>query len=100
MFRKLLKKTKRKKVFLKKGDHVNRDWATALLVFLIAILVVVAISIFIFAQVNSAEGPTAEQIGNGDLIDQELLDKTLEYYSEKKELFSRYQNEVPSAPEL
>ena len=100
MFKKIFKKKKGKKVVLKQDDHVHHDWAIAILVSFFAIFVVVLISALIFMQTNSIEDVKAVDLEDNNLIDKELLDKTLEYYSDKEEIYLKYQDAVPAAPEL
>jgi predicted PurR-regulated permease PerM len=98
MFKKGLKGNK--KVVLKKDGHVRRDWVRALLVFMIVVALVIAISILIFTKTNSNQEVIVEEIATTEILDQELLEQTLEFYTKKEERFERYQREVPFAPTL
>ena len=101
MFKKIFGKIKKKKKFaLKKVEHAQRDWVTALLVFFIAIVAIVVVNIFIFIQINSIEDAATDDIKDIELIDEELLNETLNFYAEKEDRFMKYQTEVPNAPEI
>ena len=100
MFKKFFKKKKGKKIVLKKDDHVRHDWGVALLIFAFATFLVVLLSFLIFQETNTVEQNEPPVLENTDLIDQGLLDETLQYYSGKEDIYLKYQNRVPIAPEL
>ena len=98
MFKKVLKGNK--KVVLKKDGHVRRDWVHALFVFMLSIVLVTALSVFIFTKTNAEREVVAPENTTTEILNQELLEQTLEFYAEKEERFERYQRQVPSAPAL
>ncbi len=101
MLSKFFKKgKKRKKIILKKDGHVHHDWALALIVFMFFVVVAVVVSGLIFFKINETEEVVVDPIANPDVLDQELLQKTLDHYNEKEERYLQYQGEVPDAPRL
>lgn len=94
-----LKKGKKKEFSLEKSDSVRHDWVIALGIFFLAIVAVVAFNGYIFLHVDREVTPAAVGTGsNRSIIDIELLNKTIDFYANKKEHFDMYQEEAPSAP--
>ena len=93
-------KKKKIKIALKKEGHVHRDWAIALIVFVVALIGIVATNAFIFLKTIEVGVVAIEEVEQEKLIDEELLTNTIELFSEKEARYTRYQQEIPQAPDL
>lgn len=101
MLKELFSKNKKKKKFeLKKVGHVQHDWMIALLVSVIAVLIVIAVNTLIFLQVSKPNEVLSGGSQGSKLVDQELLEYTLDFYKEKEERFLKYKREIPNAPDI
>ena len=92
---------KNKRAVLKKEKHIRRDWLLSLLVFVVITIGFSLISFFIFLQINGEDTYEHESVINTErLIDQELLNKTIEINEDKRKAFIEYQEEGIDVPGL
>ena len=99
IFNKFKKKFKRKKRFqFKRGTEASGDWGNALIVTFLAIAILALIGAYVFFVVVNKKVSIGEEEDISNIIDQELLNSTIELYTDKRELFEKYQKEVPEAP--
>ena len=90
----------KKNTTFKKEEYIYRDWILSFLFFIIAVLGVVAVAVYMFLSVKNIEA--TENLKSSDtltnIIDQELLIETINFYTKKEETYNSIQTDFEGAP--
>lgn len=96
--------TRKKKSFVRKTQHAPHDWVLALLLFVLVNLVGIGLSAYAFVTVRNQDkqdinaSPGTSTIKN--IIDEELLQKTIKAYDDKEAQFNAFKETPPDAPNI
>lgn len=96
------KRFSKSKSLIKKTNRVGRVWVLMLISSFLLFVLGVVFGVYVFLDINSFESAdtiTTEQFANR-MIDQELLNETIDFYTKKAEQFKAYVENPPNIPSI
>ena len=92
----------RKQVVFKNDQHVYRDWILSISMFFGLVLLVVIFGTYMFISAENIEISENEEIQDSsrNIINQELLIETIEFYTDKEKTFQELQTNFKGAPNI
>lgn len=102
LFSGLTKKFKKKAFRLEAVNRVHKDWFRSLAIFFFLIFASAVVGVYMFLDADNIEidASAGSVQATGNVIDQELLEETIEFYRAKKERFDNLQNNYQGAPSI
>lgn len=103
LFSGFTKKLKRKKSsWLKERNRVHSDWHRSLLLFFGLIFLVAVVGVYMFLNADNIQiSEVANPSDNTqNVIDQDLLNQTIDLYTQKAERFKELQDNFEGAPRI
>lgn len=99
-FPRILKLKKKTSPAAPAGVSIEQQWIYLLLIFVLMVLVLIGVDTYVFLDIQDEDMLSVSETGGRRVVDETLLNETVNIYTEKNRLFEMYKTEKPDAPAI